>query len=251
MEGFLYSFALRDYFRLKRVVSWLLVVLALFGIAKLVHYLDQGATGESTYLKMAGFFVFRVVALAAAVFSTAVLSAEVEQKTIVYLLTRPVPRWKLILLRTLAAITAVAVVGVVAVAMVSFATYGPQALRADYVRRDLIGVFVGAMAYTSMFVLISLWVNRSMILNLLYAFGWETIVPNIPGDMRYLSIAAHLETLSQRPATQTATPINQLAVSTLTPNISWSIVTIGSVVSLAIAALWFSTNEFLPREDVE
>ena len=41
------------------------------------------------------------------IFGTGVVSREVEQKTIVYLLTRPVARWRILLMRYLAAVTAI------------------------------------------------------------------------------------------------------------------------------------------------
>lgn len=251
MEGFLYSFALKDFLRLRRILAWILVGLGLFGIALLIRTLERGSTPETSYLRMASFFLFRVLALVAAIFSTAVLSAEMEQKTIVYLLTRPIPRAKLIFFRTLAASTVVAVIGLYIAICIGAATYGLSMFGQSYFHRDVVGVLVGSLFYTAFFTLLSLWINRSMIVSLLYAFGWESIIPNMPGDIRYLSIASHLETLSQRPSSGDASPLAQLAASTMTPTNSWVIAIVATMGCLLIASAWFRRNEYLPREDVE
>lgn len=256
MLGYLFGFSLREFLRPRRVFAWLFVVLALYGIAKLLWVLNRQPTAEKIYLDTANIFLFRVLGLACAIFSTAVISAEIEQKTIVYLLTRPIPRAGMILVRTLAAILVSALVGFVAASVLALATYGPSGFGKEYFYRDLIGVIVGAFAYTSFFTLLSLWINRSMIASLLYVFGWESIVPNIPGDMRYLAISSHLEAITRRPSSgPTTNTVNALAgdaaFNTIPTGTAWMTLVVATLASLAIAAIWFSNNEYLPREDTE
>lgn len=254
MDAFVFTFALRDFLRAKRLIAWLVIVAALFGIAAIVSVLGR-TTGEALYLRMSGIFLFRVESLAAAIFSTAVISAEMEQKTIVYLVTRPIARWKLVALRTLAATCVTAIVGVLAAAALAIASYGPAGLGTKYFMNDLLACLVGAAFYTSFFTLLSLWINRSMIVSLLFAFGWETIVPSMPGDMRYLTIGAYLDTISKRPALPTGDglgdAISSLSVNTMALGTAWTTSIIAIVVCFVVGALWFSTHEYLPREDVE
>jgi ABC-2 type transport system permease protein len=247
---------LKDFLRIRRIVIWLLVAGALFAVTKIFTMVRPGETFEATYTQMSGIFIFRVLALASAIFATAVISAEVEQKTIVYLLTRPVQRWKLLLFRTLAAITAVIVVGILAVLVVSFAVYGGDFLKNEYMFRDFKGILAGAAMYTSFFTLLSLIINRSMIVSLLYAFGWETMIPNIPGDMRYLSIGSYIEAICERPSVGAngGGVLNALAGmngTTMLPSVAWTVSIISIVVCLVVGCLWFSNFEYLPREDVE
>jgi ABC-2 type transport system permease protein len=256
MEAYLFSFTLKDFLRFKRLVAWILILLALFGIAKVIQMVNANQTAEKAYISLAEIFLFRVEALAAAIFSTAVISAEMEQKTIVYLLTRPLHRWKLVLYRTLAAIAVVAIIGVATAATFALAAYGPSGLGQKLFLNDVIATIVGAAFYTSFFVLLSLWINRSMIVSLLFAFGWESIVGNIPGDMRYLTISAYLDTISKRPAMSDggdglANALNQLSVNTMTTGMAWLTALVSIGVCLAVSAMWFSTHEYLPREDVE
>lgn len=256
MLGYLFTFSLRDFLRPRRVFGWIFVIIALYGIAKLLWVLNRQPTAEKIYLDTANIFLFRVLGLACAIFSTAVISAEIEQKTIVYLLTRPIPRTGLILVRTMAAILSAALLGILAASVLSLATYGLSGFGKEYFYRDLLGVVVGAFAYTSFFTLLSLWINRSMIVSLLYVFGWESIVPNIPGDMRYLAISSHLEAITRRPSSgPTSNTVNALAgdaaFNTIPAGTAWMILVVATLACIAIAAIWFSNNEYLPREDAE
>jgi ABC-2 type transport system permease protein len=255
MSSFLFSAAIRDFLRPKRIAVWLIVIAALVGITIALQITPLGDNDSELYARMSTLIVFRVLALAAAIFSTAIVAAEVEQKTIVYLLTRPIPRWKILLFRTLASMVVVAILGVLTAVAVSFASMGSHGLSNEALMGDLKAILIGSAAYVSFFTLLTLWINRSMIMMLIYAFGVETIVPNIPGDLRYASIMAHMDAISNKPAvaaTDAATAATQGAfASTLTASQSWPILVGITLSTLAIGAWWFTTFEFLPREDVE
>ena len=110
-------------------------------------------------------------------------------------------------------------------------------------------------AATGLFVLVSLWINRSMIVNLLFAFGWETMIPNLQGDMYYLSIYKYLETISQRPSLAEPGPLSalaaQLSVNTMNLSTAWIVLTALTVACMGGAAWWFTRFEYVPREDSE
>src|SRR5688500_1338640 len=112
-ETYIFQAALRDFLRFRRVFVWFIVALGVFGIAEIFLSVWQSTNLNETYSMLSSLLVFRVLPLASAIFSSAVIGQEVEQKTIVYLLTRPIERWKLVALRTLASAVAVALVSVV------------------------------------------------------------------------------------------------------------------------------------------
>ena len=252
---FLYQTALKDFLRVKRLVMWVLVVLALFGIARIWAGLTGVLKPQEAYNQLSAVLVYRVLALAAAIFSTAVVSQEVEQKTIVYLLTRPIPRWKILSARSLAAATVVAGIGCLLALSVSFAVFGVSIGSNAMLGKDLMALIAGAAAYTSLFVLVSLWINRSMIVNLLFAFGWETMIPNLQGDMYYLSIYKYLETISQRPSLGEPGVLSaltaQLSVNTMNLTTAWVVLIAMVAAFAALGAWWFTRFEFVPREDSE
>lgn len=254
MNGYLFTSALSDFMRFRKVAIWILIAIGIFGIGKLLTHLSQDQTAQDSYIQLSSTLVFHLLPLAAAIFSTAVLTQEVEQKTIVYLTTCPVPRWKLLLFRTLAAVVAVFLVSALANVAVSFSAYGRP--WNSLMLGDMKALLVGSFAYTCLFVVVSLLINRSMIVCLLFAFAWETSIPNMPGELFWLSINSYLTAISQRPTTSGGKNFldalgGMLGYNNIPAHIGWLAMAGLVVACLAFAMWWFSINEFIPREDAE
>lgn len=256
MFGFIYRSAFKDFFRPGRIVVWALIALAVFAIGSAWQHLSAGQPAEVKYGQLSNIFVFRMLALAAAIFSTMVVSQDVEQKTIVYTLTRNVQRPVVLLARMLAAITSVAIVSALFNISGGLAIFGGAAFGQSMVWYDVLITTLGAFAYCSLFVFISLLMNRAMIVCLLFAFGWETFVPNMPGDLYYLSISTYMKGMAQHPMPKepegiTAALSGQVAEK-LVPQIPSIIVLVMiTVVFTAMSVAWFRAFEYSPREDAE
>jgi ABC-2 type transport system permease protein len=258
MEAFVFKNAFLEYMRARRVVVWLLVAGGLYAAASLFLKVNGGESREEAYSMLSSLLLFRMLPLASAIFSSGVLSQEIEQKTIVYLLTRPVPRPKFLLLRTLASALAVMIVASISAVALSAAVYGGLGLSNPYLVRDLIAIAVGSLAYGSLFVLVSLIINRSMIVCLLFAFAWETSVPSMPGSVYLLSVSSYLTAIAQRPSpgnTGQSSPFGSLAsalgTNTLTADVGWMAMACLIAFCMIFGAWWFSQSEYLPREDAE
>lgn len=255
-EAFVFQAALRDFLRIKRIIVWLLVAVALFGISKVFLYVNQANDLGEAYSMLSSLLVFRVLPLASAIFSSAVIGQEVEQKTIVYLLTRPVERWKLVLFRTLASAVAVSLVSVVTLALVSAAVYGNPFANPMFFG-DLVAILVGSLAYGTLFVFVTLLMSKAaMVVCLLFAFAWETAVPNMPGSMSSLSVSTYLSAIAQRPSALggggfLGNMANALGVNAVSAQTGWMILILMIAFFGGLAMWWFSTFEFLPREDAE
>lgn len=254
MESAIFAQALREYLRLKRIVPWFFLGFMCMFVGFYWARLQEGAAAEDAYSNVSSIFVYHILALASAIFTTAIISQEVEQKTIVYLLTRPVPRWKLIAIRYVASCLVVGAVGVVCAVFASIGAYhsfGSNPLLA----KDCLALFVGAFGYGAFFLLISLLANRAMIICLLFAFGWETAVPNMPGQMYYLSIFSYLQGIAQHPSAGSNKLVALLTGSagdnTLSAATSFVVMGLMVVVLVVVSALWFTNFEYLPREDAE
>ncbi|HTQ11629.1 MAG TPA: hypothetical protein VMI31_16325 [Fimbriimonadaceae bacterium] len=253
MESYLYISSLQDFFRFRR--TWIWIVLGLAGMALGVVWPHLSAsTPADSYSRVSFIVVFHVLALASAIFTTAVVSQEVEQKTIVYLLTRPVVRWKLLLMRYLASVTVVAVLGVFGAVLASIGVYGFHFGQNSMLAKDCLALAAGAISYGALFLFASLLFNRAMIICLLFAFGWETSVPNMPGEMYKLSILSQLQAIAGHPnpdAGPGGLLGGLLSVNDITAPIAW--VTLGAltVVFLGLSMMWFTQSEIVPREDAE
>ena len=259
MGAFVFQSAFMEFFRAKRVVVWVIVAIGIYAAATAYVRLG-GADAEDAYATLSSLLVFRLLPLASAIFSSAVLSQEIEQKTIVYMLTRPVPRQIFLTMRTLASALSVFVVTSIAAVALSLAVYGSSGPTNPFLLRDLVAIAVGSLAYGSLFVLISLMVNRAMIISLLFAFAWETSVPSMPGSIYLMSISTHLTAIAQRPSSGAPSGgrggvltivANALGTNTLSPTVGWVVMVALIAFCIVFGAWWFKHFEYLPREDAE
>ena len=254
MEIYLYRSALGDMLRPRRIFLWALISLVIFGIAIGFQRLTPDATPMEAYTLMSSVLVYRLLALTAAIFATAVVAQEVEQKTIVYVLTRPIPRWKILVFRLLAAVTSVFVISAMAA---TFLTLAVNRGFTDVYFRDLVALAVGAFAYTSLFTLISLLVNRAMIYCLVFAFGWETAVANMPGGMYWMSLYNYLTSIANHPKSTGEDKgfldalAGNMGSAAIPASTAWIAMPVFAIVCAVFGAMWFSSFEYTPREDAE
>lgn len=255
MNWTIYTTALSDFIRPGRIWGWLLAVLAVYGTGLAWNGLFvRELSPLEAYGQLSQIVIYRLVALASAIFSMAVLAQEVEQKTVVYLLTRSQPRWAILLGRSLASITGVIVVGWAAVIAGCLSVAGPRALTAPEVLRDLAVIAMGAAAFGALFVFFSLLMNRAMIVSLLWAFGWETFAQNMPG-MRPLSIISYMSSIAlheeQRAQGMMTFFAGDMTLQQASEPIAWAVLGGAAVVLTGISMAWFTHFEYTPREDAE
>ncbi len=134
-----------------------------------------------------------------AFYGTSLMSDEVEDRTITYLFTRPVPRGAVIIGKYLAYLACTAMVvlpSVTAVYLlitpVSGGSIGgtfPQLLT------DLGLLALGLAVYGAVFALIGALVPRPLVAGLLLIFGWEQVALVVPGYLRRFTVAHYLQAL--------------------------------------------------------
>ena len=254
MEQAIFGQAVREYTRLRRLLPWLLLGFGCLGLASVWHNLARDASSLDAYLSVSSMLVFRLTALASAIFTTAIISQEVEQRTIVYLLTRPVPRWKLIVIRYLASILVVSALAGLSALLTSLGAFRGLGTN-ELLFGDIKALVMGAFAYGALFLFVSLVINRAMIVCLLFAFGWETMVPNMPGTMDRLSVLTYMQAIAEHPAGKTNKAVGffsgTLGANSVEPDKAWAILIGMSVILVALSAWWFTHFEYVPREDAE
>ncbi len=125
--------------------------------------------------------------LCALIFGTAALGSEFEDGTAVYLLSKPVARWRVVLSKLLVAWLATAVLTVVAAAV-----SGAIAIRYVSDQEILIAfsiaLLLGSLVYCAVFVLLSVITGRALITGLLYVFIWEGLITALFSGTRVLSV---------------------------------------------------------------
>jgi ABC-2 type transport system permease protein len=194
-------------------------------------------------------FGFMLIILSV-VFATGVIVQEVEQKTIPYLLTRPIPRWRILFAKYAAVVLVTSSTLCIADLLVALALFGPGKLGQSRLWQDCLILPVGALAYGGLFLLLATIFERPLIFGLAYAFGWESWAPYLPGDwskvslMSYLhALAPHLDSVNATSADSVLAPVNIPAW------LAWCVLSCVIAASLLAAHIIFSIREYTPREE--
>ncbi len=139
------------------------------------------------------------VPLASLLLGVAVIAEEVEDRTITYLLLRPIPRAALLFGRLLPAVAwlwAFSAVGTALLVAAASTARGSDAGVSDGVRLPLLlAACAGVAAYTALHAALGVWVKHAMIVGLAYSFAIEGFLSNLPGRNQLLTIQHHLRSL--------------------------------------------------------
>ncbi len=141
---------------------------------------------EVVVIYMFASFLVPVVALS---FGTTGLGGDREEGTLVFLLTRGIPRWS-ISLGKLAATLPLVVVFTVAAYWATCRLAGPAGQLAW--QAFLPPLFWGAVAYGCFFHLLAALVRYPTIIAVVYALFVETLLGNLPGVIKQLSISFYI-----------------------------------------------------------
>jgi ABC-2 type transport system permease protein len=254
----LFRGALKDLLSPKKAIASLILIL-LPALLSLFWRASAGTEFQSeiVYNTLAAGLLFGfILVILSAVFGTGVLSQEMEQKTIVYLLTHPVPRWRILFMKFLAAFFVIAITVSLSTIALAFATYGSKGLSDSPLARDLLVLHIGALGYGSLFLLLSTIIHRPLLYGLLFAFGWESWVPTMPGNFQKISLMSYLRVLAPHPQPEAeSVEISQL-LTVLNPTTIPESTAIGVVLGVIVMALTtafilFSVKEYVPRDDME
>ena len=134
-----------------------------------------------------GFIVTLILPLTALVYGTAVLGAEIEDGTAVYILAKPIPRARVVVAKLVASwlATSITVAGCGLLAGIIALLGSPE----DGI---LIGFTValvcGSLAYSALFLFLSVLTSRALIAGLAYVFIWENLVNGLFSGTRILSV---------------------------------------------------------------
>lgn len=130
-------------------------------------------------------------------YGTALMADEVEDKTITYLFTRPVPRGAVMIGKFLAYLACTSLVVLPSVMLVYFLLVRPSEIPATFLQlvTDLGLLFIGLAAYGALFAFVGAFFKRPLVIGLVFVTGWEQTAMALPGYMKRFTVAYYLQSL--------------------------------------------------------
>lgn len=193
----------------RRTIFMALVVggpVLLAAIVKIIEVFGMSALRVNGQ-RVAGFGIFGVmiwmlflrfiVPVLGVFYGTALMADEVEDKTITYLFTRPIPRGAVLVGKYLAYLACTMLVVLPSVMIVYFMLVPFNQLPATFgsLLIDLGMLALGLAVYGGVFAFVGAYFKRPLVIGLLFAFGWEQVVLALPGYLKQFTIAFYLQAL--------------------------------------------------------
>jgi ABC-2 type transport system permease protein len=125
--------------------------------------------------------------LVAVTVGAAAVGSELDDGTIVYLLAKPIPRWRIVVVKLAVAWLLTVVLVAPAVAVAGLIGHPDARLAIGYAA----AATFGALEYTAVFVALSLVTARALIIGLAYVVVWEGAVAALFAGTRVLSVRQH------------------------------------------------------------
>ena len=144
------------------------------------------------------FFIRFSIPVLGVFYGTSLIADEVEDKTITYLFSRPIPRGAVLVgkyLAYLACTVLVVLPSVVCVWLLIFPIGGSLGAGFLDLLIDLGLLALGLAVYGAVFAFIGSAMSRPLLIGLIFVFGWETMVMAIPGTLKRFSVAYYLQGL--------------------------------------------------------
>ena len=142
-------------------------------------------------------FLRFIVPVLGVFYGTSLIADEVEDKTITYLFTRPIPRGTVLLGKYLAYLVCTTLVVLPSVMIVYFLMVPFRDIAGSFgaLVKDLGILALGLAVYGALFALVGAVLKRPLVIGLVFAFGWEQVALLMPGYLKRFTLAYYLQSL--------------------------------------------------------
>jgi ABC-2 type transport system permease protein len=166
-----------------------LLMVLLAGLPILVGLLIRIGGGRSDAPEILDTLVIRtVLPLIALVFGTAAIGSEIEDGTAVYLLAKPIARWRIALakLGVAAGLTAALAVPPIVLTGLLVEGFGGESLGTAF--GFALAAIAGGTAYAVAFATLGVVTSRALVVGLGYTLLWEGVLAGLLEGTRFMSI---------------------------------------------------------------
>jgi len=165
-----------------------LLLLLLPGVLLLLCVAVRLLAGSDTTVSigvLSSFALGTVVPLLGLIAGAGSIGPEIDDGSIVYLMSKPLSRHSIVHSKLAVAVAVVTVVAAVPTLLAGFVMSGTEAgLAVGYA----IGAFVAGLAYCALFVLLAVITRNAVVVGLIYVLIWESLVGSFVPGAQVLSI---------------------------------------------------------------
>jgi ABC-type transport system involved in multi-copper enzyme maturation permease subunit len=212
----------------------------------------EAVSGAGTFGLMIWLLYVRfIVPILGVFYGTALIADEVDDRTITYLFTRPIPRGAVLAGKYLAylACTVLLILPSVVIVFFLMVPMGGSGVASAFpsLLADLGMLAAGLAAYGAVFAWVGARVRRPLVAGLVFVLGWEPGVLLFPGYLKRLTVAYYLQALVPHAMPQDSAISVLMQVFTDVPRV---IVSVSALLVLTLGALWAAARTVESREYV-
>lgn len=184
MNPVVMSLTVRGLLGRRRSVLLVVLPVLLLGLAALTRWASDASPSASAGLT-GNFAMGTMLPLMCLLIGTGVIGPEIDDGSIVYLLAKPVPRRSILLGKLGVALATTLVFAVLPIA-IGAALAGDDGLRLTAAYG--LAALLAGIAYTTIFVALSVLTRNAVIIGLLYALLWESVLGGYVPGVRDVSV---------------------------------------------------------------
>ena len=212
----------------------------------------ETVTGAGTFGLMIWLLYVRfIVPILGVFYGTALIADEVDDRTITYLFTRPIPRGAVLSGKYLAylACTVLLILPSVVIVFFLMVPVGGNGVASAFplLLGDLGMLAAGLAAYGAVFAWVGARVRRPLVAGLVFVLGWEPAVLLFPGYLKRLTVAYYVQALVPHAMPQDSAINVLMQVFSEVPGMLSSLL---MLLLLTLGALWAAARTVESREYV-
>jgi ABC-type transport system involved in multi-copper enzyme maturation permease subunit len=184
-------------------------------------------------------------------YGTSLIADEVDDKTITYLFTRPIPRAAVLVGKYLAYLICTTLLVLPSVVIVYFLVVplNGSSIGAEFpsLAKDLGMLSVGLAAYGAVFAFVGARIKHPLVTGLVFALGWEPAVLLIPGYVKRLTVIYYLQALVPHAMPQESAASALLQLFSDVPTLASSVVGLALIIVVCVflAAKTVESREYV------
>ena len=211
MNGTVASLTSRSLLGRRRTFVLLLLPVALLGIctlARILAGLDEDIArdldGPLSADLLGAFGLAILMPLLSLIAGTGAIGPEIDEGSIVYLLAKPINRHSIVLTKLLVALAVVVAFGVLPIAVAGVVLTGEVGV---VTLAFTLGSLAAGVAYSSLFLLLAVITRNAVVVGLVYALVWESLVGGLVPGAQVLSVQQWSMAIVQRVLGDSAGPM--------------------------------------------